>query len=74
VLSGIAPEPSKHDSPGFKVSQHTPSQAGCIAVAQELGLRPHGNTTKPVFRQNPTPESEAPNRKQNNHGSASVLV
>ena len=48
----IGPEPIKHDSPVFKGSQHFPSRAGCIAIAQELELRPGGNTvlmTKTVF-------------------------
>jgi hypothetical protein len=37
-----------HDSPVFKVSQHIPSRAGCIAIAQELALHPP-----------PTPEPKA---------------
>jgi len=30
----IEPEPSKQDSPAFKVSQHTPSRAGVIVMAR----------------------------------------
>jgi hypothetical protein len=34
VQDRIGPEPSKHDSPVFSVSQHTPSRAGCIAMRE----------------------------------------
>ena len=67
----IEAEPSKHDSPVFKVSQQLPSQAGCIAIAQELELHPLRNTPKlyfpdPLLSHKSAPEPKA-HKQQRNH-------
>ena len=50
ILVLIEPEPSKHDSPVFKVSQHSPSREGCIAMdhGTRIGPAPARGKTIPI--------------------------